>query len=79
VGALNQVFQMLRTNAPAESSTAVMQGVRDGSFTSPHLKLLNPQPPVQRVLSTTGMDMFLEIHPTLDRALASFQGSQAES
>jgi ABC-type transporter Mla MlaB component len=63
--ALQHVFNLLRTSAPSESNAAMAQGLRDGTFKSPHLKLLNPSPAVLEVLKTAGFDMFLEIHHDL--------------
>jgi anti-anti-sigma factor len=70
--ALHYIFNLLRTDSPGESEAAMHQGLRDGTFKSPHLKLLNPQPPVLDVLSTSGFDMYLEIHHNLKDAVASF-------
>ncbi len=72
IRAVNQIFTLLRTNAPNESDAAMSQGLRDGTFKSPHLKLLNPTDSVLRVLTTAGVDMFLEIHHDLKAAVASF-------
>ena len=70
--ALNYIFKLLRTDSPGESEAAMHQGLRDGTFKSPHLKLLNPQPTVLKALSTAGFDMYLEIHRSLKDAVASF-------
>jgi len=48
------------------------QGLRDGTFKSPHLKLLSPSPQVLEVLKIAGVDMFLEVHRELQEAVASF-------
>jgi hypothetical protein len=48
------------------------KGLSDGTFKSPHLKLLNPSPRVLDVLSIAGVDMFLEVHRNYKDALASF-------
>lgn len=37
-----------------------------------HVKLLNPQPPVDSVLEKTGMKDFFEIHTDLETAIDSF-------
>jgi anti-anti-sigma regulatory factor len=37
-----------------------------------HLKLLNPQPRVDRVLDTVGFKQFLGIYTDLEAAVASF-------
>jgi anti-anti-sigma factor len=70
--ALHSIFSMLRTTAPAESDEAINQGLRDGTFKSPHLKLLSPTPDVLHVLKVAGFDMYLEVHHDLKEAVASF-------
>jgi ABC-type transporter Mla MlaB component len=70
--ALHHIFIMLRTSAPGESDSAMSKGLRDGTFKSPHLKLLNPSPAVFNALSTAGFDMYLEIHRDLKQAVSSF-------
>jgi anti-anti-sigma factor len=70
--AVHHIFTMLRSDAPGESDEAVSKGLRDGTFKSPHLKLLNPSASVFEVLKTMGFDMYLEIHTKLDQAVASF-------
>jgi anti-anti-sigma factor len=69
---LHNLFNMLRSDSPAESDEAVRKGLAKGTFKSPHLKLLNPNKNVQQVLSTAGYDMFLEIRHNLQDAVASF-------
>jgi anti-sigma B factor antagonist len=70
--ALHHIFILLRTDTPEESDAAMSKGLRDGTFKSPHLKLLNPSPTVLQVIKTAGFDMFLEIHHHLNAAVASF-------
>ena len=70
--AIHGIFMMLRSDMPAESDQAMKAGISAGTFTSPHLKLLNPSKHVHEVLKTAGYDMFLEIHQDYKRALASF-------
>jgi anti-anti-sigma factor len=69
--ALNGIFLALRDRS-GESAESVGRGLRDGSYRSPHLKLLNPSPEVMRVLSTAGFDMFLDSYTDLRTAVASF-------
>ena len=38
----------------------------------PHLKLLSPQPPVDKVLTMTGFRQMFDIHAGLEAALAAF-------
>jgi anti-anti-sigma regulatory factor len=42
-----------------------------GGF-QPHLKLLNPQPRVEKVLSMSGMDQFLQVFTDAQAALEAF-------
>jgi len=72
IRALNDIFRLLRGDSPAESDEAMSKGLRDGTFKSPHLKLLNPSSRVLEVLKIAGVDMFLEIHRHLKDAVASF-------
>jgi anti-anti-sigma factor len=70
--AINNIFNLLRANAPGEDNASLSKGLRDGTYKSHHLKLLNPQPAVFKVLDIAGVDMYLEVHQNLNDALASF-------
>ncbi len=72
VRALHQVFLLLRTDDPEESEASMMEGMRAGSYVSPHLKLVNPMPRAEEALKNTGLDMYLSIYPTVDAALAAY-------
>lgn len=69
---LHIIFIMLRGDTAIESDESIKQGLRDGTFKSPHLKLLNPSAAVLETLRLMGFDMFLEIHHHLKDAIASF-------
>jgi anti-anti-sigma regulatory factor len=69
---IHRVFNLLRADIPEESDETMRTGIKDGTFTSPHLKLLNPSPQVLNTLKLAGFDMFLEIHSDLQQALSSF-------
>ena len=69
---ISQIFTWLRDGSRGEDAEAVNKGIRDGTFKSPHLKLIAPSRSVLKVLTTTGIDMFLEIHSDLKQAIASF-------
>jgi anti-anti-sigma factor len=72
IRAFHYIFNLLRSDPAVEGDDTIRQGVRDGTFISPHLKLLNPNAGVTRVLGMSGYDMFLEIHKDLEAALRSF-------
>ncbi len=69
---LNHTFNELRGTLPQESDEAMRKGLRDGTFKSPHVKLLNPTPRVLEVLKMAGVDMFLEIHHDRAQAIESY-------
>ncbi len=72
IRAISQIFTWLRDSSHGEDDATVSKGLRDGTFKSPHLKLLKPSQQVFKVLSMAGVDMFLEIHTDLQQAVASF-------
>ncbi len=72
IRALHSVHEMLRAAGEGEAAEAVNQGLREGTYRSPHLKLLNPREPIRRALSIAGVDMFLELHTDYQQAVAAF-------
>jgi anti-anti-sigma factor len=66
---LNHLFKLYRGQ---DADEAISQGVRAGTYKSPHLKLAGPSTSVRKTLSMAGVDMFLEMHADLQSALASF-------
>lgn len=70
--AIHQIFVLLNEDAPETDAETMRAGIRQGTYHSPHLKLLNPSSSVQQVLKTTGFDMFLDIYSSRRKALASF-------
>ena len=71
IRSINQIFDMLHSRTKS-SMENIEKGIRDGTFKSPNLKLVNPRPHVLQVLKMVGIDMFLDIHKDLKSALASF-------
>ena len=69
---LSHVFNELRTNSPEDSDESISQGVRAGTFKSPHLKLVRPTPRVVEVIKMSGLDMMIESYPTVPEAVAAF-------
>jgi anti-anti-sigma factor len=70
--AFQEFFTLLREGSEDEGDKDIHQGLRDGTYKSPNLKLLNPTRHAVEALSTAGFDMFLEIHHNLRDAVASF-------
>lgn len=72
IRAINQIFTWLRSLPDGEDESSIPGGIRDGTFKSRRLKLANLSRQAQKTLSTAGIDMFVEIHPNLQEAIASF-------
>jgi anti-anti-sigma factor len=72
IRAISQIFTWLRDVSKDESEEVVNKGMKDGTYKSSHLKLVNPTARVLTILTTTGIDMFLEIHSDLKQTIASF-------
>jgi anti-anti-sigma factor len=71
--AVSQIFKLLRSQLSTNAQTQMSQGLRDGSYKAPNLKLLGPNPRVLEALKLAGFDTFLEIHQELDAAVESFE------
>jgi anti-anti-sigma factor len=69
---LQEVFSKLRSLSASESDKEMYKKIADGSFKSPHLKLLNPTKEVLEVLRMSGFDMLVSIEHDLKTAVASF-------
>jgi len=72
--ALHSMAMLLRGETPPdpEHGYAALDQAESIDDTVSELKLLSPQPQVQRVLDRTGMTRFFEVHADRATALASF-------
>jgi anti-anti-sigma factor len=70
--ALQSIFDRLRELSAGESNKEMYRKINEGTFISPHLKLLNPTKEVVEVLKMTGFDMLVSIEKDLNKAVASF-------
>jgi anti-anti-sigma regulatory factor len=76
VVAIHSIAMLLRGDAPPDPEMGwqafhTIDSDRQGGKQE-HVKLLNPQPKVNRTLQMTGMDEFFEIFTDREAALASF-------
>ena len=69
--ALHVIYTMLR-DPVVETDEMIRQGIRDGSYKSPHLKLLKVSKNADAALKVAGFDMYLESFKDLKEAVASF-------
>ena len=72
--ALHGIFNTLRSLQPDAnlSDEQVKKGISDGTYKSPHLKLLNLSNETRTAFKLSGFDMFIEIYSDRQTALASF-------
>ena len=70
--AIHHIFLLLRTADSGKSEQAVRKGIAAGTYKAQHLKLLNANRNVMEALKLAGFDMFLEIHSSSRKAIASF-------
>jgi anti-anti-sigma factor len=72
ISALMSLYYALHPKSSREDKDMVLDGIRSGEYTAPHLKLLKPSKEVFKVIQTTGLDMILEIYKSEKKALKSF-------
>ncbi len=71
---LHSLFNQLRELHPDAnlSNEAIKAGINAGTYTSPHLKVLNLSPQNKKVFEMSGFDMFIETFDDRKGAIASF-------
>ncbi len=72
IRAIYKIFTWLRNLPDGEDEEALKTTLRDGTYRSRRLKLLNISSQVQKTLATAGMDVFLENFHDLKKAVDSF-------
>jgi hypothetical protein len=69
---IHEAFIRLRSASGDVTDGEMRKGINDGTYKSPHLKLLKPGPNARKALETAGFDMYLDIFDDLDAAIATF-------
>ncbi len=72
--ALNSIFNQLRAINPDAnlSDEQVLTGVSAGTYSSPHLKVLNLSKEARHAFEMAGFDMYIEAFNDLKTAVAAF-------
>jgi anti-anti-sigma factor len=70
--ALNILLTRLRTLTPDISDEEMRKGINEGTYKSPHLKLLSPSKETVATLDSSGFSMFIQVFHDLKTALASY-------
>ena len=71
---IHSIYNQLRALHPSANLTdeQVRQGISEGTYMSPHLKLLNLSPETRKVFQMTGFDMYIETYDNIKEAVAAF-------
>jgi len=72
IRALNVILKLLQTDSPQDSDEAMSQGLRDGTWKSPHLKIAGANKYIAEAFKIAGMDMLIEMYPDAAKAVASY-------
>jgi anti-anti-sigma factor len=70
--AIHNIFIQLRSKNPDVSDEEMRTGINSGTYKSPNLKLCRPSANVKKVLEMGGFDMYLDVFPDVDGAVAAF-------
>jgi anti-anti-sigma factor len=69
---ISQIFKWLQNPGNGGEAAPAPTGLLEDAYKSPHLKIANPSPSVLKALTNSGIDLFVEIHSDLNKAIASF-------
>ena len=72
IRALSTMVSLLHQSSLDQSEDDLRRTLRDGGAKSKHLKLLNPNRQVSKVLETTGIDLVLDSYYDQEKAIESF-------
>ncbi len=72
IRALHSLYTLLHSDSSDQSREAVYQEIAAGTYSAPHLKLVNPNKKVSDVIKISGLDMYIKSYNTEQEALAAF-------
>ena len=61
IRSIHNLFYQLHPKESEEYKRILNEGVRQGTYKAPHMKLLNPRSNVRRALEMTGLDLYMAI------------------
>jgi anti-anti-sigma factor len=70
--ALNAIFNQLRSLDKSKDEKQILKEINDGTYKSPHLKLLDLSKQTLVAFETAGFDMYLETFTDLKTAINAF-------
>lgn len=72
IRALSSIITLLHQASSDQTEGELRKTIRDGGPKSKHLKLLNPNRQVSKVLETTGIDLVLDTYYDQTKAIGSY-------
>ena len=73
IRAIHRLFYQLHPEGTEEYQRIMNEGVRQGIYKAPHMKLLSPTARVLEILKMVGVDLYMEILTgDVDKAVKSF-------
>jgi anti-anti-sigma factor len=70
--AISALLNQLRTLNSDVSEAEMLKRINEGTYKSPHLKLLNLSKQTRTAFETAGFDMYIETFTDREKAIASF-------
>jgi anti-anti-sigma regulatory factor len=61
IRSIHRLFYQLHPEGSAEHKRIMDEGIRQGTYKAPHMKLFNPSPRVFNLLEMMSMDMYIDI------------------
>ncbi len=72
IRSISTIFSWLRNRDEGEDDESLSAGLKSGTFKACCLKIARPSKQVREALTIAGIDMFLEMHNDLQKAINAF-------
>jgi anti-anti-sigma factor len=72
IRSLHALYISLHPTGSEGEKDAVYKGISAGTYSAPHLKLLNPNKKVTEAIKLSGLDMYLKIYHNEQEAVEAF-------
>lgn len=72
IRALHSLYTLLHGDSSEQSKQSVYQDIAAGTYSAPHLKLINANKKVSDVIKISGLDMYIKTYNSEQEAIAAF-------
>jgi anti-anti-sigma factor len=72
IRSLHALYILLHPSGSEKEKDSVYKGISAGTYSAPHLKLLNPNKKVTEAIKLSGLDMYLKIYTHEKEAIEAF-------